>query len=42
VESGDYFRTLSLAYFDGARYPHLARIDDRPDILAEVLKARTN
>jgi predicted metalloprotease with PDZ domain len=42
VESGDYYRTLSLAYFDGARYPHLARIDERPDILAEVLKARTN
>ncbi len=42
VESGDYYRTLSVAYFDGARYPHLARIDDRPDILAEVLKARSN
>jgi predicted metalloprotease with PDZ domain len=42
MESGDYYRTLSVAYFDGARYPHLARIDDRPDILAEVLKARSN
>lgn len=42
VESGDYYRTLSVAYFEGARYPHLARIDDRPDILAEALKARSN
>ena len=42
VESADYYRTLSLAYFDGARYPHLARVDARPDTLAEVLKARTN
>ena len=42
VESADYYRTLSVAYFDGARYPHLARVDARPDTLAEVLKARTN
>ena len=42
VQSGDYYRTLSVAYFDGTRYPHLARIEARPDTLAEVLKARTN
>ena len=33
-------RTLSVAYFDGIRYPHLARIDGRPDTLALVLKPR--
>jgi predicted metalloprotease with PDZ domain len=42
LESGDYYRAISVAYFDGARYPHLARSDDRLDILAEVLKARSN
>ena len=42
VESADYYRTLSLAYFDGARYPHLARIDARPDTLSQVLTARPN
>jgi len=42
VQSGDYYRTLSVAYFDGARYPHLIRIEARPDTLAEVLKARSN
>jgi hypothetical protein len=42
LESGDYYRTISVAYFDGARYPHLTRIDARPDILAQVLKARSN
>jgi len=42
VQSGDYYRTLSVAYFDGARYPHLTRIEARPDTLAEVLKARSN
>jgi hypothetical protein len=42
VESGDYYRTLRVAYFDGARFPHLARIVDRTDTLSEVLKPRTH
>jgi predicted metalloprotease with PDZ domain len=42
VESGDYYRTLSVAYFDGARNPHLARISEAPDHLSEVLKARSD
>jgi predicted metalloprotease with PDZ domain len=42
VESADYYRTLRVAYFDGARFPHLARIADRTDTLSEVLKARAN
>jgi predicted metalloprotease with PDZ domain len=42
VESGDYYRTLRVAYFDGARFPHLARIADRTDTLSEVLKPRTH
>jgi predicted metalloprotease with PDZ domain len=40
VENDDYYRTLSVAYFDGPRYPHLARIAGTPDILTEVLKAK--
>jgi len=42
VESDDYYRTLRVEYFDGARYPHLTRIDARPDTLSQVLRARTN
>jgi predicted metalloprotease with PDZ domain len=42
VESGEFYRTLSVAYFDGARYPHLARIANTPDHLSEVLHARSN
>lgn len=41
VESSDFFRTLSVAYFDGPRFPHLTRIEGRPDTLTLVLKART-
>jgi predicted metalloprotease with PDZ domain len=42
VESGDYYRTLSVAYFDGARYPHLERIVSRPDTLTQVLRPRAD
>jgi predicted metalloprotease with PDZ domain len=42
VESGDYYRTLPVAYFDGPRYPHLTRIEGRPDLLADALRARSN
>lgn len=41
VETGDYYRLISVPYFDGPRYPHLIRIDARPDTLTEVLKHRT-
>ena len=41
VDTGDYFRLISVPYFDGARYPHLTRIEARPDTLTEVLKHRT-
>ena len=41
VETDDFYRTLSVSYFDGPRYPHLTRIESTPDTLTEVLKART-
>ena len=40
VESGDFYRTLSVEYYDGARYPHLLRIDGRPDTLTALLQPR--
>jgi len=42
VETDDYYRTLRIEYFDGARYPHLKRIEGHTDTLAEVLKPRTD
>jgi predicted metalloprotease with PDZ domain len=41
VDTGDYFRRISVPYIDGPRYPHLTRIEARPDTLTEVLKHRT-
>ncbi|MFZ0992001.1 MAG: M61 family peptidase, partial [Candidatus Sulfotelmatobacter sp.] len=36
----DYFRTCTITYHDGARYPHLVREGDRPDYLDELIKPR--
>jgi predicted metalloprotease with PDZ domain len=40
VQSDDYYRTLKADYFDGPRFPHIVRIEGRPDTLSEVLKSR--
>ena len=40
VENDEFYRTLAVEYYDGPRYPHLERIDGRPDALAAVIGAR--
>jgi hypothetical protein len=40
VLNNDFYRTLEVQYFEGQRFAHLARIDDRDDTLAEVLAPR--
>jgi predicted metalloprotease with PDZ domain len=42
LENADYFRTISVPYFDGPRWPHLTRIEGRPDVLTQVLTPRSN
>jgi predicted metalloprotease with PDZ domain len=32
------YRTVSISYFDGPRYPHLVRIDGTTDRLSDVVK----
>src|SRR5215472_15837110 len=34
----DFFRTCTINYHDGARYPHLVRDGERPDYLNELIK----
>ena len=36
----DYFKTCTVNYHGGARYPHLVREDGRPDYLDELAKPR--
>ena len=40
VENDDYYRTIPVEYYDGPRYPHLQRIDGKPDLLSAVLAPR--
>ncbi len=40
VKDFDRYRTISIDYHDGLRYPHLERIDGRPDRLSAILAAR--
>jgi len=40
VENSDYYRTLSVEYYDGPRYPHLVRIEGRLDTLSAVFSPR--
>ncbi len=40
VEHGNAYRTISIAYGGGPRYPHLQRIPGKPDVLDEVIKPR--
>jgi predicted metalloprotease with PDZ domain len=41
VQHGDVYRTLSIPYYDGPRYPHLVRIDGTADRLTEVVTPKT-
>jgi predicted metalloprotease with PDZ domain len=38
IENAQFFKTYSVAYFDGERNPHLERVADQPDMLGEILK----
>lgn len=38
VEKDEMFRTISIPYYGGLRYPHLERVKGTPDRLSEVVK----
>ena len=42
VENTEYFRTVSLDYFDGPRQPHLVRDTSRPDLLGDIIKPKAS
>jgi predicted metalloprotease with PDZ domain len=42
VASADYYRVVSVPYFDGPRWPHLTRIEGTPDLLTQTLTPRNN
>ena len=36
----EYYRTCTITYHDGPRYPHLVREEGKPDYLDELIKSR--
>ncbi len=38
VENTGYYRVVKLDYHGGERYPHLQRVDSKPDILDQILQ----
>jgi predicted metalloprotease with PDZ domain len=38
----DYYRTCTINYHDGPRYPHLVRNDSQPDYLDDLIKPRAH
>jgi predicted metalloprotease with PDZ domain len=38
VENAEFFKTYSVAYYDGDRNPHLEPISGQPDLLSNLLK----
>lgn len=40
VKNGDHFRTVSIPYQGGLRYPRLERIEGTPDLLSRIYEAR--
>ncbi len=41
VENTGYFRTVKLDYQGGERYPHLERVNAKPDLLDQILQPLT-
>jgi predicted metalloprotease with PDZ domain len=40
IENEDFFRTYSVDYHGGERYPHLERLSGKPDLLGEIAKMK--
>ncbi len=41
VETGEFFKTYTIPYFEGEKIPHLERVEGQRDALGEILKAKT-
>jgi len=40
VENTDYYKTYSLDYHGGERFPHMVREESKPDMLSDILRAK--
>lgn len=42
VENDDYFKTFSINYHEGDKYPHLERDSSKPDLLSDIIRAKSS
>ncbi len=40
VENTEYYKTYKLDYHGGEKYPHLVRVESKPDMLSDIIKPR--
>ena len=40
VKDGEFYKTLQVDYTGGERYPHLARVDGKPDLLTAIVSPK--
>jgi predicted metalloprotease with PDZ domain len=40
VKDGEYYKTISIDYHEGEKYPHLTRDTSKPDLLSNIIEAR--
>jgi predicted metalloprotease with PDZ domain len=40
IRSGEYYKTYSVDYHGGEKYPHLVRVENTPDVLADIIAAK--
>jgi predicted metalloprotease with PDZ domain len=38
IKDGEYYKTLSLDYHGGEKYPHLVRDKSKPDLISEIIR----
>jgi hypothetical protein len=41
VKQGGWYSTVSIAYYDGLKYPHLERIPGTTDMLTQIMTPKT-
>jgi len=42
VENTEYYKTVSLSYFEGIRNPHLVRDESKPDMLSDIIRPKVS
>jgi predicted metalloprotease with PDZ domain len=41
IKNGEYYKTYSVDYHGGEKYPHLVRVESMPDLVTEIIAAKT-